>query len=151
VSYVALYLVIGLLAWAAFTDVRDYLIPNRICAGIAALFPIHIFATGQWSALWPGLFVGLVVLAIGYMLFARGLLGGGDVKLSAAVALWAGPPLVLQFIFVTGVAGGVISLAMLAPRLFSRHGALFAGPPVPYGVAIAAGGLYVASRLLAGM
>jgi prepilin peptidase CpaA len=101
--------------------------------------------------LWASAVVGLGVLALGFMLFSRGLLGGGDVKLMAAISLWAGPDLALPFVFITGIAGGFISLAMIAPRLFVREGALLAGPPVPYGVAVAAGGLYVAFHLLAGI
>jgi prepilin peptidase CpaA len=151
VSAILLYLFAALLAWASYEDARDYLIPNRICGAVAALFPIYVLSTGEWSALWLSTPVALAVLALGIILFSRGLLGGGDVKLMAAVALWAGPELVLPFVFITGIAGGLLSLAMIAPRLIAREGALLAGPPVPYGVAVAAGGLYVAFQLLAGM
>jgi prepilin peptidase CpaA len=150
-SQVVLYLFIALLGWAAFEDARDYLIPNRICAAVAALFPVYVFSSGNLALLLPSIAVGLGVLVFGIILFRHGLIGGGDVKLMAAVALWAGPTLVLPSIFLTGVAGGFLSLAMIAPRLFARAGGIFAGPPVPYGIAVAAGGLYVASRLLAGM
>jgi prepilin peptidase CpaA len=148
---IVLYCFAGLLAWASYEDARDYLIPNRICGAVVALFPIYVLTTGHWSILWPSLLVALGVFVVGFMLFSRGLLGGGDVKLMAAVALWAGPDLALPFVFITGVAGGLLSLAMIAPRLFAREGAVLAGPPVPYGVAVAAGGLYVAFHLLAGV
>ena len=150
-SVVVLYLLAGLLAWASYEDARDYLIPNRICGAVAALFPIFVLTTGHWSDLWLSAAAALVVLLVGFMLFSRGLLGGGDVKLMAALALWAGPDLVLPFVFITGIAGGLLSLAMIAPRLIAREGALLAGPPVPYGVAVAAGGLYVVFHLLAGI
>jgi prepilin peptidase CpaA len=151
VSVILLYLLVGLLAWASYEDARDYLIPNRICAAVAALFPIYVLTIGEWSTLWPSTFVAIGVLVVGFILFSRGLLGGGDVKLMVAVSLWAGPALVLPFVFITGIAGGLLSLAMIAPRLIAREGALLAGPPVPYGVAVAAGGLYVAFHLLAGI
>ena len=150
-SVILLYLFAGLLAWASYEDARGYLIPNRICGAVAALFPIYVLTTGEWSALLSSTLTALAVLATGYILFSRGLLGGGDVKLMTAIALWAGPNLVLPFVLITGVAGGFLSLAMIAPRLFARDGALLAGPPVPYGVAVAAGGLYVAFQLLAGI
>lgn len=150
-SEIVLYLFAGLLAWASYEDARDYLIPNRICAAVAALYPIYVMTTGAWSAAAPAIFVSFGVLFFGFMLFSRGLLGGGDVKLMAAVALWAGPELVLPFVFLTGIAGGLISLAMITPRLIARQGAVLGGPPVPYGVAVAAGGLYVVFHLLAGV
>jgi prepilin peptidase CpaA len=151
VSEIVLYCFVGLLAWASYEDARDYLIPNRICGAVAALFPIYVLATGEWSMLWSATVVALCVLAGGFLLFSRGLLGGGDVKLLAALALWADHDLAFPFVFVTAIAGGFLSIAMIAPRLFAREGALLAGPPVPYGVAIAAGGLYVAFHRLAGI
>jgi prepilin peptidase CpaA len=150
-AHLTLLLFAGLLAWAAFEDARTYLIRNRVCAAVAALYPAYALSCTAPSAMLPSLVAAVAVLALGIALFSRGLLGGGDVKLMAAVSLWAGPALVLPFVFVTGIAGGALSLALVTPRLFSRSAAVVAAPPVPYGVAVAAGGLYVASRLLAGM
>jgi prepilin peptidase CpaA len=151
VTHIVLYLLLGLLGWAAFEDAREYLIPNRISASVAALYPAYALSTGEAAAILPALAVGLGVLVLGLIAFARGILGGGDVKLMAAVALWAGPSLVLQFGFVMGIAGGLLSLVMIAPRLFVRVGAILDGPPVPYGIAVAIGGFYVASHLLGGI
>src|SRR5690242_2681808 len=79
------------LGLAALHDLRFYLIPNRFCAAIAASF--GLFAAGGLPAAEIGavLAAGIGLFAAGAILFARGLLGGGDVKLLAAVALWAPP------------------------------------------------------------
>jgi prepilin peptidase CpaA len=151
VSHIVLYLLTGLIAWAAFEDARAYLIPNRISAAIAALYPAYVLSQGDFSLILPAIAVGFGVFALGLVAFARRLMGGGDVKLMAAISLWAGPTLVLPFVFTTAIAGGVLSLALIAPRLLSRGGVALARPQVPYGIAVAAGGFYVASRLLAGI
>jgi prepilin peptidase CpaA len=96
------------------------------------------------------------VFIVGALLFSRGLIGGGDVKLLAAATLWAGPGATLPLLFLTGLLGGVLCLLLLTPV-----GALIAaarptlgdpseGPArgakrilVPYGVAIAAAALIV--------
>ena len=96
------------------------------------------------------------------------MLGGGDVKLLAALAVWAGTAEALRFLLVTALAGGGLALAWL---WYCRIGwaalaplrAAFGGPAVlssfdpaaamdrglPYGVAIAAGGGWLWLRLFA--
>jgi len=136
------------LGWAAASDVRRYLIPNRISVIIATAYGVAAFGTpfGAWLA---GLATGLLVLAVGALLFWRGWTGGGDVKLAAVIALWAGPAHISDFALVTSVAGAVLALAMLTPlrRLMPQPAE---GPaeglrqPMPFGVPLAAGGLWVA-------
>jgi prepilin peptidase CpaA len=91
----------------------------------------------------------------------RGMLGGGDVKLAAAVALGLPPAATWDFIFATVMIGGLLGLAYLAgPYLAPRPHAMVSASllrrvaaveswrlrrrgPVPYGVAIAGGGILV--------
>ena len=91
------------------------------------------------------------------MAFAIGMIGGGDVKFLAAVGLFAGPAHVLDFMLVTALVGGVLGLALLAGApigpVSSRGDATLRNrlrSRVPYGPAIAAGGLWVAMRLSLG-
>jgi prepilin peptidase CpaA len=92
----------------------------------------------------------------GAVLFARGYLGGGDVKLLSAATLWAGPAGTPSLLLLTGVLGGVLALFLLMPfgrqllgmaRLLLRQPPLDAerglAVPVPYGVAIAGAALIV--------
>ena len=57
----------------------------------------------------------LAVFLVGAVLFARGWLGGGDVKLLTAATLWAGPAGTPALLVLTGVLGGVLALFLLMP------------------------------------
>ena len=63
---------------------------------------------------WPAaLGLAVVVFVVGLGLFARELIGGGDVKLIAALSLWAGPEQFVWFMLVTTLTGGALSLISL--------------------------------------
>jgi prepilin peptidase CpaA len=68
------------------------------------------------------------VFAIGFLLFALNFIGGGDAKLLAAVALWAGPEHILDLLLVTALAGGGLSLILLSPMKYVLE---FASPTSP--------------------
>ncbi len=152
----------GLLLWAATNDVLHFRIPNRLSLAIAALYPVYALAA--WLAGAPvyavgGAAAGLGALIVGFILFNSGLLGGGDVKLMSAVALWAGLSCLVPLLLVVGAAGGLLSLGMVAAKAVSymrQPATRPAGLPVwralvrqpaPYGVAIAIGGLFTLGRL----
>lgn len=149
------------LVLAAVSDIRRYMIPNRYPAAI-------VLAYGVYAAGHPleqdlgGIAAGVCVLAAGALLFARRIMGGGDVKLLAASTLWAGPGFMVQFLMFTALAGAVIGVAWLTPlrRLMpaapgGENLAAMAGlrarlrQPIPFGVAIATGGLCLAALLAA--
>jgi len=100
--------------------------------------------------------VALAVFLVGAVLFARGWLGGGDVKLLTAAVLWAGPAGTPALLMLTGVLGGALALFLLMPfgsQITMAIRALLGQPPVstergmatpvPYGVAIAGAALIV--------
>lgn len=136
-------LMLGLLAIlllvAAAVDVRTYTISNRLNLAIALLAPVF-----WWSIslpLWPDvairLGVALLVFALLAAAFAAGMMGGGDVKLAAALALWFPPLATVKMLVVMSIAGGVLTVIMLVlHRARAREGR----PKIPYGVAIAIGG-----------
>jgi prepilin peptidase CpaA len=67
-------------------------------------------------------------------------MGGGDVKMVAAIALWLPAGAVLKLLVIMSLAGGVLTLAMVArQRLAKSDGQL----EIPYGVAIAFGGFWL--------
>lgn len=158
-AYLALGLFAAALVWAAAGDARRLLIPNRIVVGIAALYPIFVLASPIGVAWLAALGIGIAAFALGAVLFACGCAGGGDVKLIAATALWAGPDLIAPFLIVTALAGGGVAIAVSRPvrAVIRRLGPVSDGipaclpalksGPVPYGIAIACGGLFVAQRL----
>jgi prepilin peptidase CpaA len=144
---------------AAAQDFLDYLIPNRLVLALVALYPVYILASGTSVDWLGGLLVGLATLAAGLLLFAFRLIGGGDAKLLAATALWAGPSLLLPFLLLTAFSGGVLAMMVIATgrltvffpvllRIFPQQTAVLGQQKLAYGVAIAAGGLFVLSRRL---
>lgn len=152
-------LFIGLLCVAAGSDIADLRIPNRISVALAALYPFHIVARGG-DVDWQGaLIVAALSFAVGALGFMAGLVGGGDAKLFAAVALWCGPAGIFDLVTLTGIIGGLLGLIMVTrlrfvlARSFEAVGATvvrnaFLRHVIPYGVAIAAAGLIVAGRPL---
>lgn len=134
-----------LLVVAAVIDVRTFTISNRLNLAIALLAPVYWWSIGL--PLWPDaaiqLAAGVIVFALLAAAFFFGVMGGGDVKLAAALALWFSPPSILKFLVIMSIAGGVLTLVVLAVhRLRRKQGR----PEVPYGVAIAIGGLAILTQ-----
>ncbi len=126
---------------AAATDIRNRTISNALNAGIALAAPLYWWATGV--SLWPG--VGLQILfafavfAAFAGLFAIGAMGGGDVKLIGALALWFPVTPFMSLLMLMAILGGVLTVVMLViHKLRPSEGAI----EVPYGVAIAAAGVW---------
>jgi prepilin peptidase CpaA len=135
----------GLLLVAAVVDVRTFTISNRLNLAVALLAPLYWLASGL--PLWPAAATQVAVAAGVFVLFAgafyAGMMGGGDVKLAAALALWFSPQGTLKFLVLMAMAGGVVTVAAVAVhRLRGREGR----PEVPYGVAIAFGALAILTQ-----
>jgi len=100
------------LVTAAVTDIRRRQIDNWLNASIALAAPLFWWASGL--SLWPGVAIQIgmtLVVFFGFALvFARGGMGGGDVKLLAALALWLPPVMLLSVIFLTSLVGGAMSM-----------------------------------------
>ena len=134
-----------ILVIAAVVDVRTYTISNRLNLAVALLAPVY-----WWSAaipLWPDaalhVAVAVGVLALLAIAFYTGMMGGGDVKLAAALALWFSPESTVRFLVFMSIAGGLVTVVVMAMhRLRSGEGK----PQVPYGVAIAIGGLVILAQ-----
>jgi prepilin peptidase CpaA len=145
----------GLLLWAAVGDIRRYIIPNRLCLIIAGLAPLYWWASsgGNWPTLkllllWQ-LGIGTAIFILGAVLFALNVWGGGDVKLLAALALWTPAADLAKVMFIMALCGAVIALGWLAAAKWrARQNETNSSGPIeiPYGVAIAAGGLTFAGQ-----
>jgi prepilin peptidase CpaA len=142
---ILLILLGALLLVAAVVDVRTFTISNRLNLTVALLAPIYWLSIAL--PLWPGaaiqLGAGAGVFALLALAFYAGMMGGGDVKLAAALALWFSPASTLKFLVIMSLAGGVLTLAYLTfHHLKRREGR----PEIPYGVAIAFGGLAILTQ-----
>ncbi len=139
---------------AALKDATSFTIPNWIPGLLALAFlPVALLTGLSPADVGVGLAVGVGALVLGMGLFALGWCGGGDAKLLAAAALWLGWPAVLPFMMVTGLAGGLLAAGLIAARgglltAYAARGPAWLGrllsptADLPYGLAIAAGGLF---------
>ena len=130
------------LAFAAFTDIRHRHIGNGLNAAIALAAPLFWWASGL--ALWPDIAaqfaLAISVFAVLCVLFALRMMGGGDVKLLTALALWIQPALFLKLIVIMALAGGALTLLMAGWHTIRRRKERLS---IPYGVAIALAGIWV--------
>jgi len=159
VDNVIITVFLGLLALAAYFDVREYRIPNRLSLFIGALYPVHVMASAQPVDWVGGLVVAAIALAVLLALYAFRAVGGGDVKLMTVTAMWAGPTAMAEFLVITTLAGGLLALLMISSARFGFAVGLegigrqdakntVLKEALPYGVAIAAGGFFVGGLLL---
>jgi len=132
-----------LLVSAGIEDARSRNIANWKNAAIALLAPLWWWANGL--ALWPDIVIQLgiasLVLAFFVGAYALGQMGGGDVKLLAALALWLpGQPLIGMLVLMS-LIGGILTMVMVAERWTQLRGGLSALPwraIVPVALALAA-------------
>lgn len=112
------------LVTAAVTDLRRREIDNWLNAAIALTAPLYWWASGL--SLWPGVAIQLGMMLVVFfglaLVFARGGMGGGDVKLLAALALWLPPAVLFWVIFVTSLVGGAMSMVAGARNLSLHPG-----------------------------
>ncbi|GLU33174.1 prepilin peptidase [Trinickia caryophylli] len=137
------------LAVLALYDLRARRLPNAAVVVFALLYFVDAaFAGSARAALIAHFATGVAALATAALLFRLGWLGGGDVKLAAAVFLWSGPAQAARVLFVISVSGSMIGLLVLAagrlsrrsPRAQRRLAWLAPERGVPYGIALALGG-----------
>jgi len=149
-----------LLLFAAWCDLATRTIPDGISIALVAIGLLGRAGEGLVPAAYS-LLVAAGLFAVLVLLHARGAFGGGDVKLMAALAVGFSPLATLDFLVATVVAGGALGLVYLLLRLLPRPSPLAPRPtawsprrvialerrrfsrrgPLPYAVAIAAGGI----------
>lgn len=151
----------GLLIFAACHDIAARTIPNSTSVLLAL---VGVLLRMLDSNLINSVLLAALVFAICAGCWIRGWMGGGDVKLLAAAALFVPPGLVGSLLVAISLAGGAVALVYLVARLIARrvslrvhsrhrgflarilraeHWRILRGTPLPYGSAIAAGTLFV--------
>jgi prepilin peptidase CpaA len=151
-------LAILLLLYVATIDVATRVIPNEICLAVALLGVVGQLANPMQAA--QSLIVAAILFLLLLLLYVKRWIGGGDVKLMAAVAIGLPPIGVIQFLTITALAGGVLALMHVAMRLLPNPALAPSGSsfmrrvyaverwrhlrhaPLPYGVAIVCGGIW---------
>ncbi|MBB4369414.1 Flp pilus assembly protein protease CpaA [Bradyrhizobium sp. cir1] len=158
IVHIASILEILLLLYVATLDVATRLIRNEVCLALALLGIAS--QIGSPVQLAQSLIAAAILFLLLLIIYTRGWMGGGDVKLLTAVTI--GFPLtgVIQLLTITAMAGGVLAMAHLVMRnlpypKLAPAGSSFARrvyaverwrhlrhAPLPYGVAIACGGIW---------
>jgi prepilin peptidase CpaA len=141
ISYGLLIALAIALLFAAFTDLRRRQIDNWLNLVIALAAPA--FWWSQGLQLWPDIALQLIVAAGAFVvlagLFAFKVMGGGDVKLLTALALWVPFFEYMQLLLIMSIAGGVLTIAAVFWHVARHQRDRIA---IPYGVAIAVGALW---------
>jgi prepilin peptidase CpaA len=152
------FLEIVLLLYVATLDIATRLIRNEICLALALLGIASQFASPMQVA--ESLIAATILLLLLLVIYQRGWIGGGDVKLLVALAVGLPMMGVMQLLTITALAGGILALVHLMMRILPYPRLAPAGSsfvrrvyaverwrhlrhaPLPYGVAIACGGIW---------
>jgi prepilin peptidase CpaA len=144
----------ALMAFAASSDLLTMTISNRLSMALAGGFFLLTLITGMsLYAFGMHLAAAAVVLAIAFVFFSQGWIGGGDAKLVAATVLWFGFDYLLDYLIYASLFGGALTLAIIQfrklplPAVLARQTWILrlheTGAGVPYGIALAAAALAV--------
>jgi len=122
------------LFWIGFADLQNYKIKNELVLLLAALYFLHVFATGRWNELPSHIGVaGLIFLAM-LVCYGYGLLGGGDAKLLTVAFLWVGADCAFLFAIVmlaiTGVHAGLVYLGVLGAQTINGRKRIAYAPAI---------------------
>ncbi len=125
----------GAAVYGAYSDVRSRIIPNWVSVVVAVSFlPAALIGASDLYDILIRYGIGLALLAVCALLFARGMIGGGDAKLLPACSVWMGPQGVAGFIILTAIIGGMLAVIALISRKKNQDDKTPQG--LPYGVAI---------------
>lgn len=153
-SFIALLIFPILMAYSAMSDLLTMRLPNRLTGSIFLCFlAMALVVHMPLPMLGENISCGLAMLIAGFVMFSRGWIGGGDAKLFAGIAAWLGWSALLDFVLLTAMLGGAMSLFVMQWRRWPLPN-FMAGAPwivrlhdpkegVPYGIALAFGALHV--------
>jgi len=144
----------ALMAFAAASDLITMTISNRISLLLGAGFIVLALLSGMsLHEMLSHAGAGLAVLAVAFLCFAMGWIGGGDAKVAAAAALWFGFGNLLEYLVYVSLFGGALTLLLLQFRQWPLPAALHGQSwlmrlhskesGIPYGIALALGALLI--------
>ncbi len=157
-SEAALAVYVFPLVMAAVSDLYSLRIPNWLTGALLLAFPVMALLVGHDVAWMSHLLAGLCVFAVCAVMFALQWMGGGDVKLLAATAVWIGLGQLLPFLTLVAIVGGVFALILVILRHHVMQATFLATlrrlpsfaqekMPIPYGVPIAVAGIIMGPSL----
>ncbi len=127
IQTIAGWVLTSLLIAGAFIDIEHGIIPNRLTyPGIVAGIALSIFTIGITSSLIGSFLYGTVLLAAA--LISRGGMGGGDIKMAAAIGAFLGYPQAILALFLSSLLGGIWGAVLLVIGKATRKSAIKFGP-----------------------
>lgn len=147
-SLIAVLVFLTVMMLVTVIDLRTRLIPNWLILLFGmAYWPLAISAQIDPVQMINAVGAAVITFLAGLFLFAKGWIGGGDVKLAAVTVLWLGAGLALPYILLTSIFGAAFTLAgLIGVWLVSRRNGETARPvggKVPYGPGMACAGLLI--------
>ena len=124
---------------AAVEDAARLRISNITSLLVLAGAVVAAVIEGPSLDLWQNVVVLAAILLLGTAAFSAGWLGGGDVKLFAAMGLWFDLKSAVSFVALTFLAGGLVAIGYMISRPFRRNAQNTRKTRIPYGIAIALG------------
>ena len=116
---------------------------RRLAEGVQAKVGVKVESLNPGGSVKDRVGVAMVVFMLFAGAFYMNAMGGGDVKLAGALALWFTPYETLTMIVIMSIAGGLLTLVVVAIHKIKRK---VGRPEVPYGVAIAVGGMWLLAQ-----
>ncbi|MFZ5754398.1 MAG: prepilin peptidase [Bacillota bacterium] len=119
-------------------DLEHYLIPDSLVITLLAGGVVYHFFSQEMGIL--NRILGLAVgFAIPFLLavVSRGGMGGGDIKLTAAMGFWLGFPGVFYALFVGALVGSITGILLIALKRKKRR------DPIPFGPFLVLGFLVI--------
>jgi prepilin peptidase CpaA len=117
ISGIVLIVTMVLLGYTALVDLKHQIIPNRLVALLAMLFFVHAGLAAQWTDVLEHAGFALAIFLFLVLFYARGWIGGGDVKLLTVAFLWTGVLDALVFSLLLSVCAGLHALTVKSTRL----------------------------------
>lgn len=134
----------ALLVAAAAQDVWQMKISNYLVLALLAAAGVAAVVVGPEVALWQNLAILVVGLLVGVAVFSTGAMGGGDVKLTIAAAVWFLWISALKMLLLIALAGVIVIVFALVARVMGI-GRRDRGRLISYGVAVAIGAIAMAA------
>ncbi len=152
--YAVLILFPALMIFSAISDLVTMTISNIVSLILVVGFIVLALVLGlPLSLIGWHLLTGFIVLLVTFAFFAAGWIGGGDAKLAAATSIWLGSALVAQYLLISTIFGGILTITMLTMRNYPWPAILDTVPwiarlyrvdkGIPYGIALGIAGLVV--------
>ena len=143
-----------LMAFTAAYDLLTMRIPNWIALALIGGFLLLALYVGMpLDEVGRHLGMGSIVLAVAFLLFIPGWIGGGDAKVAAAIGLWMGTASIVPFLIYSAFFGGLLTIILL---IFRNYVPDWIVPKwtwlkrlhdktvgAPYGIALAIGAMLV--------